>query len=105
MSAQQQSVFTGLPAPMYSDVTFTDGNVTGSISLSTPGSATYLTTSVGSKVGLFGVPAVQQQTTAVSGVTVAGTGSGTILTSTTFNNYTIAQVVAALINVGILSTA
>ncbi len=108
MSTQQQSLFNGFPAPLYgSDATFSDANVSGSVNLSTPGTTTDLMTSEGSMIGFYGVPAVSRATTAIVGSTtvVAGTGSGNILAaSTTFNGYTLLQIVAALTNVGILST-
>lgn len=105
MSMQLQSNFNGFPAPISNDTTFQTANVTGSVFVSSEGTATFLKTSVGSLVGFFGVTPVARQTTAVSGVTVAGTNaSGTIVTSTTFGGYTIAQIASSLINIGILST-
>ena len=105
MSVQQQSAWTGFPAPLIQDTLFSSANITDSISLSTTGPTTFLKTSAGSQIGLFGVTLVSQPTSAITPATVAGTGSGTLLTTTTFNGWTIQALVAALQSTGIISTA
>ena len=54
-------------------------------------------------VALFGATPVVQPTTAVGSATVAGGGGNAVNESTTFNGYTLAQVVQALQNLGILA--
>jgi len=54
-------------------------------------------------VALFGATPVVQPTTAVSSATVAGGGGTAVDDATTFNGYTLAQVVQALQNLGILA--
>ena len=54
-------------------------------------------------VALFGATPVVQPTTAVGSATVAGGGGTAVNDATTFNGYTLAQVVQALQNLGILA--
>jgi len=54
-------------------------------------------------VALFGATPVVQPTTAVGSATVAGGGGTAVDDATTFNGYTLAQVVQALQNLGILA--
>jgi hypothetical protein len=57
----------------------------------------------GASVGLYGVTPVARATTGISGATIAGSGGGNITENNTFGGYTVAQVVQALINLGILT--
>ncbi|NBT52840.1 MAG: hypothetical protein EBV86_15820 [Marivivens sp.] len=54
-------------------------------------------------VALFGATPVVQPTTAGGSATVAGGGGNNVDDATTFNGYTLAQVVQALQNLGILA--
>jgi len=97
------SYWSSTPAPLMADINQSDGTFTGSITLTS--SAGSLSTPVGSLLGLYGVTPVARPTTAISGVTVAGTGSGDVVAaSTTFAGWTLPKIVAALISQGILST-
>jgi len=55
-----------------------------------------------SSIGLFGVTPIAQPTTAISQAAVTPGGGGSILEDDLFGGYTVAQVVQALINLGIL---
>ncbi len=85
------------------DISQSDGTFTGSLIMTS--STGQLVTPAGSLLGLYGVTPVARPTTAISGVTVASTGSGDLIaSSTTFAGWTLPKIVAALISQGILST-
>ncbi len=97
------SYSSATPAPLMADINQSTGTFTGSLTMTS--STGFLSTPVGSLVGLYGVTPVARPTTAISGVTVASTGSGDVLAgSTTFGGWTLPKIVAALISQGILST-
>lgn len=54
------------------------------------------------EIGLFGVTPIPQPTTGIASATVTGGGGATIHENTLFAGYTVAQVVQALINLGVL---
>ena len=55
-------------------------------------------------MGFYGVTAISRPTTSISGATYVSSGGGTNLkTDDTFGGYTIAKVVQALINLGLLT--
>jgi hypothetical protein len=54
------------------------------------------------EIGLFGVTPIVQPTTAIAQASLVGGGGSAILEDDTFGGYTVAQVVQALINLGIL---
>lgn len=54
-------------------------------------------------IGFYGAAGVARPTTASAAATVAGSGGGTVTTGSTFDGYTVAQVVKALRNLGLLT--
>lgn len=54
------------------------------------------------QIGLFGVTPIAQPTTAITGATVAAGSGAPILEDDTFAGFTVAQVIQALVNLGIL---
>jgi hypothetical protein len=68
-----------------------------------PGSSSSINIgSVNNKIGLYGTSPIFQATTSITSSIISGGGSTSIDTNTTFNGYTVAQVVQALQNIGIL---
>jgi hypothetical protein len=103
--SSDNSYFTATPPQLMSDAVVSDLLISGSLTFGSSGSGSAIRSPVGSLLGLYGVPAVAQPTTGITPVVVAGTGSGTVLTTTTFGGWTLQAVVAALISEGILSSA
>ena len=64
---------------------------------------TKIGTATNQKLGFYNATPVVQPTTAVSSATVVGGGGTAVDDATTFNGYTLAQVVQALQNLGILA--
>lgn len=59
--------------------------------------------SSGGSLGFYGTTPIAKPTTAIASATFASVGGSGIATNDTFGGYTIAQVVKALINLGILT--
>lgn len=55
-----------------------------------------------SQIGFFGTPKIAQPTTAGGSATFADSGATVVHTASTFDGYTISQVVKALRNLGLL---
>jgi hypothetical protein len=89
------------------DVTIADGlTVTGNTVLNnnlTVNGNTRLGNASGDSVGFYTTAGTAQQTTGVASATVVNGASGDAITVTTFDGYTVAQVVRALRNVGLLA--
>lgn len=64
---------------------------------------TKIGTATGQKIGFWNVTPIVQPTTAVAGATRVGGGGTTVTDTDTFDGYTIAQVVKALRNTGLLA--
>lgn len=64
---------------------------------------TKIGTSTSQKIGFWNKTPIVQPTTAVTGATVAGSGGTALTTNSTFDGYTVAKVVAALRNIGLLA--
>ncbi|MGI9158996.1 MAG: hypothetical protein ACR2K1_04510 [Saprospiraceae bacterium] len=77
--------------------------ITGNIAIQDAINGTRIGTTTTQKLALWNKTPIVQPTTAISGATIASPGAGNaIKTDDTFGGYTLAQVVQALINVGIL---
>lgn len=64
---------------------------------------TKIGTSTSQKIGFWNVTPIVQPTTAVTSATRVGGGGTTVTDTDTFDGYTIAQLVQALKNIGILA--
>jgi hypothetical protein len=81
-------------------------NITGTVLLNnnlTVNGNTRLGNASGDSVGFYTTAGTAQQTTGVASATVVNGASGDAITVTTFDGYTVAQVVRALRNVGLLA--
>jgi len=89
------------------DVTIADGlTVTGNTVLNnnlTVNGSTRLGNTSGDSVGFYTTDGTAQQTTSVASATVVNGAAGDAITVTTFDGYTVAKVVRALRNVGLLA--
>ncbi len=59
-------------------------------------------TGASQQIGFFGTPKIAQPTTSVGSSTFADSGATVVHTGSTFDGYTLAQVVKALRNLGLL---
>jgi hypothetical protein len=99
LSVTGASTFTGL-LTANGGITLGDGQ---NIAFNTT-TGTKIGTATTQKIGFWNATPIVQPTTAVASATVAHTGGGTnIKTDDTFDGYTIAQVVKALRNAGLLA--
>jgi len=81
-------------------------NITGTVLLNnnlTVNGNTRLGNASGDSVGFYTTAGTAQQTTGVASATVVNGAAGDAITVTTFDGYTVAQVVRSLRNVGLLA--
>jgi hypothetical protein len=98
------NITSGIGGTSGGDINISTGGVGGNINLNPVSTGQLsLCTSTGDSVGFYGVTGVSQQTTGVIGGTYGGGGGTSVDQNTTVDGYTLAQVVAALRNIGILA--
>jgi hypothetical protein len=92
------------------DTTITDNYIRGNFNITDTknfilgtATGTKIGTATSQKLSFWNVTPIVQPTTAITSATVAGSGGTNITTNSTFDGYTMAQVVKALRNAGLLA--